>query len=130
MSFQIVVISGMTGCGKSTQVPQYILDDWMVNTKGGSPHCNVICTQPRRISAMGVAERVASERNEKVGNVVGYQIRLESKTSAMTRLLFCTTGILLRRLESDPDMALVTHVIVDEVHERSEESDFLLMILK
>ena len=127
--FQIVVISGMTGCGKSTQVPQYILDDWMANSKGNQ-HCNIVCTQPRRISAMGVAERVASERNEKVGNVVGYQIRLESKISAMTRLLFCTTGILLRRLESDTDLGLITHVIVDEVHERSEESDFLLMILK
>ena len=119
----------MTGCGKSTQVPQYILDDWMVNASENR-HCNIVCTQPRRISAMGVAERVAAERNEKVGNVVGYQIRLESKTSAMTRLLFCTTGILLRRLESDTELGLVTHVIVDEVHERSEESDFLLMILK
>lgn len=89
-----------------------------------------VCTQPRRISAIGVAERVAAERVERIGNVVGYQIRLESKMSSSTRLLFCTTGILLRRLESDPDLTDVTHVIVDEVHERSEESDFLLMILR
>ena len=81
-----------------------------------------VCTQPRRISAIGVAERVAAERVERVGNVVGYQIRLESKTSSSTRLMFCTTGILLRRLESDPDLTDVSHVIVDEVHERSEES--------
>ena len=64
------------------------------------------------------------------GHLVGYQIRLESKTSHWTRLLFCTTGILLRRLESDPELKDVTHVIIDEVHERSEESDFLLMIIR
>lgn len=125
---QVLVISGMTGCGKSTQVPQYILDEWLGSSS--KKHCQIICTQPRRISAIGVAERVAFERGEKVGNVVGYQIRLESKTSWRTRLLFCTTGILLRRLESDPDLESVTHIVVDEVHERSEESDFLLMILR
>ena len=70
------------------------------------------------------------ERIEKPGDVVGYQIRLESKMSERTRLMFCTTGILLRRLEGEPDLNDVTHIIVDEVHERSEESDFLLMILR
>jgi ATP-dependent RNA helicase DHX57 len=123
----------MTGCGKSTQVPQYILDDWLgASKKSGREmeHCNIICTQPRRISAIGVAERVAQERNEKAGNTVGYSIRLETKSSSATRLLFCTTGILLRRLESDPNLALATHIVVDEVHERSEDSDFLLMILR
>lgn len=126
---QVVVISGETGCGKSTQVPQFLLDQWLT---GGSndDHREIVCTQPRRISAIGVAERVAEERVDKVGNVVGYQIRLESKTSSLTRLLFCTTGILLRRLEGDPNLTSVSHVIVDEVHERSEESDFLLMILR
>ncbi|XP_025832917.1 putative ATP-dependent RNA helicase DHX57 [Agrilus planipennis] len=130
-SAQIVVISGETGCGKSTQVPQYILDDWITNyNKKQGKHVEIICTQPRRISAIGVAERVAEERIEKVGQTVGYQIRLESKISNSTRLTFCTTGILLRRLESDPFLSSVSHVIVDEVHERSEESDFLLLILK
>ena len=123
---QVLVISGMTGCGKSTQVPQYILDHCLSN--GQVP--NIICTQPRRISAIGVADRVAEERDEKIGNLVGYQIRLESKASHWTRLLFCTTGILLRRFESDPELTDVTHVIIDEVHERSEESDFLLMIIR
>merc|ERR1719188_857574 len=133
---QVVVISGMTGCGKSTQVPQYILDEWLQNAKKGkhgnapAAHCNIVCTQPRRISAIGVAERVAAERNERAGNTVGYQIRLETKSSSSTRLLFCTTGILLRRLENDPQLSLVTHIVVDEVHERSEDSDFLLMILR
>lgn len=59
-----------------------------------------------------------------------FQIRLESKISSKTRLLFCTTGILLRRLEYDPQLKSVTHILVDEVHERSEESDFLLLILR
>ncbi|QQP35127.1 DEAH (AspGluAlaAsp/His) box polypeptide 57, partial [Caligus rogercresseyi] len=80
------------------------------------------CHSARRISAIGVAERI--------GNLVGYSIRLETKASKHTRLLFCTTGILLRRLEADAQLKDVTHVLVDEVHERSEESDFLLLILK
>ncbi|CAB3221246.1 unnamed protein product [Arctia plantaginis] len=128
---QVVVISGETGCGKSTQVPQYILDNWLENfNKDGAKHVEIICTQPRRISAIGVADRVAEERVEKTGQVVGYQIRLESKISSKTRLTFCTTGILLRRLEYDPQLKSVTHILVDEVHERSEESDFLLLILR
>ncbi|KAJ6635028.1 putative ATP-dependent RNA helicase DHX57 [Pseudolycoriella hygida] len=130
----VVVISGETGCGKSTQIPQFILDDWLLklanSNNKATNHVEIICTQPRRISAIGVAERVADERVEKIGNTVGYQIRLENKISSSTRLTFCTTGILLRRLQSDPLLESVSHIIVDEVHERSEESDFLLLILK
>lgn len=131
-SNQVVVISGETGCGKSTQVPQFVLDEWMTKLKSNksTPHVEIICTQPRRLSAIGVAQRVADERSDRVGNTVGYQIRLENKISLSTRLTFCTTGILLRRLQSDPQLDHVTHVVVDEVHERSEESDFLLLILK
>jgi HrpA-like RNA helicase len=127
---RVVVCSGETGCGKTTQVPQFVLDDAVKNGRGGS--CNIICTQPRRISAMAVADRVANERSERTGQTVGYSIRLEAKTSAATRLLFCTTGILLRRLSEDPDLVdpPVSHIFVDEVHERSEESDFLLMVLR
>ncbi|XP_045773576.1 putative ATP-dependent RNA helicase DHX57 isoform X1 [Maniola jurtina] len=128
---QVIVISGETGCGKSTQVPQYILDDWLDSySHGGREHVDIVCTQPRRISAIGVADRVAEERVERTGQIVGYQIRLESKVSSKTRLTFCTTGILLRRLEYDPQLQSITHILVDEVHERSEESDFLLLILK
>lgn len=132
---QILVISGETGCGKSTQVPQFILDNWFFKSSQleksqKMEHVEVVCTQPRRLSAIGVAERVADERAERIGQTVGYQIRLENKISSATRLTFCTTGILLRRLASEPLLECVTHIIVDEVHERSEESDFLLMILK
>lgn len=72
---QVVLISGETGCGKTTQVSQFILDDF-IEKKNGSL-CKIICTQPRRISAIAVAERVAEERNEKLGDSVGYHIRLE-----------------------------------------------------
>ncbi|ALC40030.1 CG1582 [Drosophila busckii] len=134
-SSSVVVVSGETGCGKSTQVPQFILDNWFFRALNRAertpmPHVEIICTQPRRISAIGVAERVAAERLDRIGQLVGYQIRLENKVSSSTRLSFCTTGILLRRLASDPLLGNVSHVIVDEVHERSEESDFLLLILK
>ncbi|KAK1171604.1 putative ATP-dependent RNA helicase DHX57 isoform X1 [Acipenser oxyrinchus oxyrinchus] len=125
---QVLVVSGMTGCGKTTQIPQFILDDTLKGPAGKV--ANIICTQPRRISAISVAERVAQERAERLGTTVGYQIRLESVKSSATRLLYCTAGVLLRRLEGDTDLQGVTHVIVDEVHERTEESDFLLLVLK
>ncbi|XP_069463895.1 putative ATP-dependent RNA helicase DHX57 isoform X2 [Ambystoma mexicanum] len=125
---QVLVVSGMTGCGKTTQIPQFILD---ASLQGPPDHvANIICTQPRRISAITVAERVAKERAERVGLTVGYQIRLESVKSMATRLLYCTTGVLLRRLEGDASLQGITHVVVDEVHERTEESDFLLLVLK
>ncbi|XP_010006818.1 PREDICTED: putative ATP-dependent RNA helicase DHX57 [Chaetura pelagica] len=127
-SHQVLVVSGMTGCGKTTQIPQFILDASLQGSPSGV--ANIICTQPRRISAISVAERVAKERTERIGLTVGYQIRLESVKSSATRLLYCTTGVLLRRLEGDMTLQGITHVIVDEVHERTEESDFLLLVLK
>uniref|UniRef100_A0A8C5HIP7 Putative ATP-dependent RNA helicase DHX57 n=1 Tax=Gouania willdenowi TaxID=441366 RepID=A0A8C5HIP7_GOUWI len=125
---QVLVVSGMTGCGKTTQIPQFILDGSLMGSAGQV--ANIVCTQPRRISAISVAQRVAQERAESLGNSVGYQIRLESVKTSATRLLYCTTGVLLRRLEGEADLKGVTHVIVDEVHERTEESDFLLLVLK
>ena len=98
--------------------------------RGEGARCNIVCTQPRRISAVGVADRVAQERAERVGDTVGYSIRLESVRSKRTRLLFCTTGVLLRRLQCDGDLAGVSAVFVDEVHERSVDSDFLIIILR
>eukprot|EP00798_Chlamydomonas_sp_ICE-L_P028044 gene28044-31146_t len=121
---QVVVISGETGCGKTTQVPQFLLDAATRSGTGGST--NIVCTQPRRLSATSVAQRVAAERCEAIGKTVGYAIRMESSRSADTRLLFCTTGVLVRRMIDDPSLEGTTHVIVDEVHERSLDSDFLL----
>eukprot|EP00039_Didymoeca_costata_P004713 m.75692 g.75692 ORF g.75692 m.75692 type:complete len:691 (-) comp12518_c0_seq1:97-2169(-) len=79
---------------------------------------------------MGVAERVAAERNEEVGDVVGYTIRLDSKISKKTRLVFMTPGVLLRQLQSDTLLSGITHIILDEVHERDVLTDFLLVLLR
>lgn len=125
---QVVVVSGETGCGKTTQLPQYILESEIEASHGA--FCSIICTQPRRISAMAVAERVAAERGENLGDSVGYKVRLEGMKGRDTRLLFCTTGILLRRLLVDRNLQGVTHVIVDEIHERGMNEDFLLIVLK
>ncbi|KAF1775825.1 P-loop containing nucleoside triphosphate hydrolase [Phytophthora cactorum] len=125
---QVVLICGATGCGKTTQIPQFILDEYVNRGAGGE--CNIICTQPRRIAAIGVATRVAQERCEEIADVVGYQIRMDAKKSSNTRLLFCTTGVLLRRLLNDRQLTGVSHVIVDEVHERNVDTDFLLSILR
>ncbi|MBA0823944.1 hypothetical protein Goarm_020637, partial [Gossypium armourianum] len=163
----VLVVCGETGSGKTTQVPQFILDDMIESGHGG--HCSIICTQPRRIAAISVAERVADERCEPSpgsnGSLVGYQVRLDNARNEKTKLLFCTTGILLRKLasfspaficscgasytvlfvptvlfqdaemgfwnsEGDKNLTGVTHIIVDEVHERSLLGDFLLIVLK
>ncbi|AQL00170.1 DExH-box ATP-dependent RNA helicase DExH6 [Zea mays] len=138
---QVVLISGQTGCGKTTQVPQYILDHMW----GKGESCKIICTQPRRISAISVAERISAERGEAVGDTVGYKIRLESKGGKNSSVLFCTNGVLLRLLigrgtnaskarnqkRSLDDAVLgITHIIVDEIHERDRFSDFMLTILR
>ncbi|KAG2566262.1 hypothetical protein PVAP13_7NG205600 [Panicum virgatum] len=132
----VIVVSGETGCGKTTQVPQFILDDMIDSELGG--YCNIICTQPRRIAAISVAERVSDERCESSpgsnDSLVGYQVRLDSARNERTKLLFCTTGILLRKLSGNRDLSDITHVVVDEVHERTilvyTHSDFLLIVLK
>ncbi|KAL6650601.1 hypothetical protein ACP70R_009526 [Stipagrostis hirtigluma subsp. patula] len=128
----VIVVSGETGCGKTTQVPQFILDDMIESELGG--YCNIVCTQPRRIAAISVAERVSDERCESSpgsnDSLVGYQVRLDSARNERTKLLFCTTGILLRKLSGDRDLSDVTHVVVDEVHERTILGDFLLIVLK
>ncbi|KAM4527615.1 3'-5' RNA helicase YTHDC2 isoform 2-T3 [Odontesthes bonariensis] len=120
---KVVLVVGETGSGKTTQIPQFLLDD---SCKNGQP-CRIFCTQPRRLAAIAVAERVAAERGECVGQTVGYHIRLESRVSPKTLLTFCTSGVLLRTLMAgDDSLTMVTHVIVDEVHERDGLTDFLL----
>ena len=128
----VIVVCGETGSGKTTQIPQMILDDSIINGSGGE--CSIVCTQPRRIAAMSVADRVSEERGEsgpgKSGSLVGYSVRFDSAVTSESRLVFCTTGILLRRMASEPGIAALSHVIVDEVHERSMQSDFLIAMLR
>nr|XP_021332047.1 probable ATP-dependent RNA helicase YTHDC2 isoform X2 [Danio rerio] len=124
---QVVLVLGETGSGKTTQIPQFLLDDCSATA---SP-CRIFCTQPRRLATIAVAERVAAERGENIGQTVGYQIRLESRVSPKTLLTFCTSGVLLRTLMAgDEALSTVTHVIVDEVHERDGLTDFLLTKMK
>lgn len=124
---QTVLIAGETGSGKTTQVPQFILEHCQNYRKP----CRIVCTEPRRISAVSVSERVSYERNEILGQSVGYQIRLESRVSPKTVLTYCTNGVLLRTLMGgDAILSTLTHIIVDEVHERDRFSDFLLITLK
>ncbi|KXJ93064.1 P-loop containing nucleoside triphosphate hydrolase protein [Microdochium bolleyi] len=133
---QVTIIAGETGSGKSTQSVQFVLDD--LYNKGYGNAANIICTQPRRISALGLADRVSDERCSQVGKEVGYTIRGENKTSALTKITFVTTGVLLRRLQTSggrtddvvASLADVSHVVIDEVHERSLDTDFLLSIVR
>uniref|UniRef100_A0A4W6C2G0 ATP-dependent RNA helicase DHX29 n=1 Tax=Lates calcarifer TaxID=8187 RepID=A0A4W6C2G0_LATCA len=130
----VVVVAGETGSGKSTQIPQFLLEELLTGGKAAQP-CNVVVTQPRRISAMSLACRVSQELGCEDGpgsksSLCGYQIRMENQSGEWTRLLYCTTGVLLRKLQHDRHLSSLTHIIVDEVHERSVQSDFLLTILK
>ncbi|KAJ8280492.1 hypothetical protein GJAV_G00055500 [Gymnothorax javanicus] len=128
---QVLVVSGETGCGKTTQVTQFILDDYIERGMGSA--CRVVCTQPRRISAISVAERVAAERAEAVGegNSCGYQIRLQSRLPRKQgSVLYCTTGIILQWLRSDPHLSSISHLVLDEIHERNLQSDVLITIVK
>lgn len=136
-SFQVTIISGETGSGKSTQSVQFVLDDMLKRELGDV--ANIVCTQPRRISALGLADRVSDERCSSVGDEVGYIIRGDSKIkSDRTKITFMTTGVLLRRLQTAPEssndiansLSDITHVVVDEVHERSLDTDFILALLR
>lgn len=117
---QIVIVCGETGCGKSTQVPSYILEHELSNGRS----CKIYCTEPRRISAISLARRVSEELGERKGDLgtsrslVGYTFRLESQITYQTRLVYATTGIVMRMLERSDTLEDITHLILDEVHER------------
>nr|XP_046245750.1 probable ATP-dependent RNA helicase DHX34 [Scatophagus argus] len=117
----VVVVAGDTGCGKSTQVPQYLLS-------AGFSH--LACTQPRRIACISLAKRVSFESLNQFGSKVGHQIRFETTRTAATKLLFLTEGLLLRQIQQDRTLAQYQVVIVDEVHERHLHCDFLLGVLR
>lgn len=115
-----LVLEAPTGSGKSTQVPQILLDGGVL----GNGRCVIL--QPRRLAARMLAARVASERGAKLGAEVGYQIRLDNVSSRDTRLLFVTEGILLRQMLADPELRGVSAIIFDEFHERHLHGDISL----
>ncbi|CAB4064146.1 TDRD9 [Lepeophtheirus salmonis] len=124
---KVTIITGLTGCGKTTRVPQFIFDHCFSNNM----YCNIIVTQPRRIAAHSVARRICDERGLKLGGLVGYKVGLDRENvSEDTRMLFCTTGILLKILVSQRNTHEFTHIILDEVHERDIDMDFVLLLVK
>eukprot|EP00958_Prasinococcus_capsulatus_P027551 scaffold5640_cov328-Prasinococcus_capsulatus_cf.AAC.6 len=122
--YQVVVIVGETGSGKTTQIPQYL------HEAGYSRRGMVGCTQPRRVAAMSVAARVAQEMDVKLGNEVGYSIRFEECTSDKTKLKYMTDGMLLREFLGEPDLASYSVMMVDEAHERTLHTDVLFGLVK
>jgi ATP-dependent helicase HrpA len=121
---QITIIAGETGSGKTTQLPKICLA--MGRGVGGA----IGCTQPRRIAAISMAERVAEELGGETGGDVGYQIRFDSRVSPKTFVKFMTDGILLAETQGDKFLSAYDTIIIDEAHERSLNIDFLLGYLK
>lgn len=123
---QFLVLVGETGSGKTTQIPQFVLFDDL-------PHLNgkmIACTQPRRVAAMSVADRVSKEMDVQLGEEVGYSIRFEENTGPRTFLKYMTDGMLLREAMTDPDLTRYSTLILDEAHERTLATDILMGLLK
>ncbi|MBQ3747545.1 MAG: ATP-dependent RNA helicase HrpA [Kiritimatiellae bacterium] len=121
----VVIVCGDTGSGKTTQLPKMAME--LGRGKNGR---RIACTQPRRLAAVTVAERVAEELKSPVGGIIGYQHRFARRMSEETRVKFMTDGVLLAETRSDPLLRAYDTIIVDEAHERSLNVDFLLGILK
>ncbi|XP_077495960.1 ATP-dependent RNA helicase DHX30-like [Amblyomma americanum] len=127
--YRVVVVYGETGSGKMMQGPQFILEEFICRGEGSA--CNVVVTQPRRTAAISIAKQVAQERGEELGETMGFQVRISKQLlSSHGGLLFCTVGILLQHLKGNPKLRGISHVIVDEVHERDVCTDFLLVLLQ
>ena len=112
---QFLVFVGETGSGKTTQIPQFVLYDDIPQLRGKM----VACTQPGRVAAMSVAQRVAQEMDVELGEEVGYSIRFENNTGPKTILKYMTDGMLLREAMSDHDLRRYSVLILDEAHERT-----------
>ena len=125
----VTLLAGETGSGKTTQAPMFVLEHYAANGRGAD--ANVLVAQPRRVAAVSVARRVAEEFGEPVGETIGYAVRGDARICPRrTRITFVTTGVLLRRLTRDPTLRGVSHVFVDEIHERTADADFLLAHLR
>lgn len=119
-----------TASGKSTQIPQLILEDAIFN--GLASNCRVLCVQPRRIAATGLAQRVANERLEPLGQSVGYNVRFDRfPAKNEDKIEYCTTGIFMGILKNGPDsLDRFSHIILDEIHVRDLQIDFVMLVLK
>ncbi|CAD7944289.1 unnamed protein product [Amoebophrya sp. A25] len=122
---QVTVLVGETGSGKTTQMPQFILDAGYASFGKA-----VACTQPRRVAAMSVAQRVADEMDVELGTYCGYSIRFEDRTSKDTLLKYMTDGMLLREAMTEPTLSRYSVIILDEAHERTLATDVLFGLLK
>ena len=118
---QVIIVSGQTGSGKTTQIPKMALE----LGRGGRGK-QIVHTQPRRLAARTVAERIASEMGVKLGEEIGYQVRFNDESSSKTKLRIVTDGILLAQIQRDPLLTRYDTIIIDEAHERSLNIDFLL----
>ncbi|PVU95435.1 hypothetical protein BB559_002756 [Furculomyces boomerangus] len=123
---QIIVLVGETGSGKTTQIPQYLTFDMLPQNSGKM----IACTQPRRVAATSVAQRVADEMDVKLGEQVGYTIRFEDVTSRNTSLKYLTDGMLLRESMTDPMLSRYSAIVLDEAHERTLSTDILMGLIK
>lgn len=123
---QVIVVEGETGSGKTTQIPQFMVDAGY--TQNGE-YC-VACTQPRRVAAMSIAKRVAEEMDVSLGEEVGYTIRFEDCSGPKTMLKFLTDGMLLREAMFDPALSRYKVIVLDEAHERTLATDVLMGLLK
>ncbi|KAI9666800.1 MAG: DEAH-box ATP-dependent RNA helicase prp43 [Alyxoria varia] len=123
---QIMVFVGETGSGKTTQIPQFVLFDDLAHLNSRQ----IACTQPRRVAAMSVADRVANEMDVTLGEEVGYSIRFEDNTSSKTILKYMTDGMLLREAMNDHELSRYSTIILDEAHERTLSTDVLMALLK
>jgi ATP-dependent helicase HrpA len=121
---QVVVIAGETGSGKTTQIPKMCLE------AGLGIEAMIGCTQPRRVAALSISQRIAEELNVGWGREVGCKIRFDDRSSAHTYIKLMTDGILLAETQGDPTLAEYNAIILDEAHERSLNIDFLLGYLK
>ncbi|RHY25140.1 hypothetical protein DYB32_008503 [Aphanomyces invadans] len=123
---RVLILVGETGSGKTTQLPQYVLESHMT-----APHKRIAVTQPRRVAAITVAQRVAAEMNTTIpGGPVGYCVRFDDTTSSATKLKFMTDGMLVREALLFPDLASYSVIVLDEAHERSLQTDILFGIVK
>ncbi len=136
---QVIIISGTTGCGKTTQVPKFIYEklqnDFKVEDNVDIDNLNkkqkkILITQPRRIAAVSIAKRLSKELNCQLGQDVGYHVGLNPNYTSKTKIIICTTGIFLQKIINENSIKDYAYIIVDEVHERDCDIDLLLVMLK